>query len=97
MKSSNLCNEKQVLNIESVLKKYGRELEESKMMEKMIPRHFTEDKLEQLSENQRFSGKQNHLNSLDMALSEPIWDLLDRGGKRWRPVLAMLIAELFGR
>ena len=67
------------------------------MMEKMIPRHFTEDKLEQLSENQRFSGKQNHLNSLDMALSEPIWDLLDRGGKRWRPVLAMLIAELFGR
>ncbi len=62
------------------------------MMEKIIPRCFTEERLAQLSENQRFSGKQNHLRSLDMAFSEPIWDLLDRGGKRWRPVLAMLIA-----
>jgi len=32
------------------------------------------------------------LTSLTKSLSEPIWDLLDRGGKRWRPVLCMLIA-----
>jgi geranylgeranyl pyrophosphate synthase len=34
---------------------------------------------------------------LTKGLSEPIWDLLDRGGKRWRPVLCMIIAELFNR
>jgi hypothetical protein len=27
---------------------------------------------------------------------EPIYDLLDRGGKRWRPVLGMVYAECFG-
>ena len=28
---------------------------------------------------------------------DPIYDLLDRGGKRWRPCLGMLFAECFGR
>ncbi|MAH42895.1 hypothetical protein CL614_04195, partial [archaeon] len=27
------------------------------------------------------------------AIADPIWNLLDRGGKRWRPVLFLLIAE----
>ncbi|EGR30011.1 octaprenyl-diphosphate synthase, putative [Ichthyophthirius multifiliis] len=31
------------------------------------------------------------------SLSEPIWDLLERGGKRWRPILCILIAEAFGK
>ena len=30
------------------------------------------------------------------AISEPVWDFLDRGGKRWRPVLFLLIAEALG-
>ncbi|QSG09136.1 polyprenyl synthetase family protein [Halapricum desulfuricans] len=30
------------------------------------------------------------------ALSDPIWDLLDRGGKRWRAVLAVQLFEGFG-
>ncbi|MBI1973565.1 polyprenyl synthetase family protein [Candidatus Micrarchaeota archaeon] len=30
------------------------------------------------------------------AISKPMWDLLDRGGKRWRPVLFMLIIEALG-
>lgn len=28
---------------------------------------------------------------------EMSWDLLDAGGKRWRPVLGMMFAECFGR
>lgn len=31
------------------------------------------------------------------AVNEPIWDLLDRGGKRWRPVLAILVAGCLGK
>ncbi len=30
------------------------------------------------------------------ALSEPVWDLLDRGGKRWRAVVCCLLMEGFG-
>jgi geranylgeranyl diphosphate synthase type I len=33
---------------------------------------------------------------LNKALAEPIWDLLNRGGKRWRPALFLLITELLG-
>jgi geranylgeranyl diphosphate synthase type I len=34
--------------------------------------------------------------ALQTALSEPIWDLLDRGGKRWRAVLCLVFIEGFG-
>ena len=30
------------------------------------------------------------------ALSEPVWDLLDRGGKRWRAVVCLLFLDGFG-
>ncbi len=66
-------------------------------MEAMIPREFSEASLIGMSSNQRFSQGSNHISSLTKTFSLPIWDLLDRGGKRWRPVLCMLIAELLGR
>lgn len=31
------------------------------------------------------------------AVNEPVWDLLDRGGKRWRPALTMLVAGCLGK
>ena len=34
--------------------------------------------------------------ALQHALSEPIWELLDRGGKRWRAILFLLFVEAFG-
>jgi geranylgeranyl pyrophosphate synthase len=61
-------------------------------LEKLIPRKFTEENFSGITYNQRFSQGKNHLNSLTKALSEPIYDLLDRGGKRWRPILGMLVA-----
>ena len=38
-----------------VLKKYAQEMDESGVMEKLIPRQFTEQKLKQMLFNQRFS------------------------------------------
>jgi geranylgeranyl pyrophosphate synthase len=35
--------------------------------------------------------------TLDRAIAEPIWDMLDRGGKRWRPALFLLICEALGK
>ena len=34
--------------------------------------------------------------ALQRALSDPVWDLLDRGGKRWRAVLFLVFVEAFG-
>ena len=33
---------------------------------------------------------------IQSALADPIWDLLDRGGKRWRAVLVLNFVEAFG-
>jgi geranylgeranyl pyrophosphate synthase len=30
-------------------------------------------------------------------LNNPIYDLLDRGGKQWRPALGLIFAEIFGK
>lgn len=36
------------------------------------------------------------IESATKSIADPIWDILDRGGKRWRPVLLLLIAEALG-
>lgn len=35
--------------------------------------------------------------AINKGILEPIYDLLDRGGKRWRPILGMNFAECYGR
>lgn len=34
--------------------------------------------------------------AIQAGLADPVWDLLDRGGKRWRSVLFLLLIEAFG-
>lgn len=34
--------------------------------------------------------------AVQRALADPVWDLLDRGGKRWRAVVCLLLIEGFG-
>ncbi len=38
----------------------------------------------------------SNLASAQAAVNLPVWDLLSRGGKRWRPALLLLTAEAFG-
>lgn len=64
-----------------------------KIIEKYIPRNFTKKSIEFML------GKPSYgytAEPLTKALSEPIWNLLDRGGKRWRPALFLLIVEALG-
>lgn len=35
------------------------------------------------------------LESMKASIFEPCWDMIDRGGKRWRPMLGLIIADLF--
>jgi len=37
------------------------------------------------------------IKAVNSAIKEPVYDLLDRGGKRWRPVLGLIIAKCLGR
>jgi geranylgeranyl diphosphate synthase type I len=34
--------------------------------------------------------------AIQAGLADPVWDLLDRGGKRWRSVLFLVLVEAFG-
>jgi geranylgeranyl pyrophosphate synthase len=36
------------------------------------------------------------IDSINKSLAEPVWNLLNRGGKRWRPALFLLIAKALG-
>lgn len=37
-----------------------------------------------------------NIKALDKAISEPVWEFLDRGGKRWRPAMFLLVLEALG-
>lgn len=37
------------------------------------------------------------LEALNKTIADPIWEFLDRGGKRWRPSLFLLICEALGK
>lgn len=63
-------------------------------IEKWVPRKVDQEKVQQLFGSQRYPC---HLDSINKALFDPIWDLLDRGGKRWRSTLLLLIAEALGK
>jgi geranylgeranyl pyrophosphate synthase len=78
-------------NIISYLEEQKEKID--KLIEKYVPRKATYEYLEFLM------GKSKWLYTVDAfqhAVIDPIWDFLDRGGKRWRPVLFLLVNEALG-
>jgi geranylgeranyl pyrophosphate synthase len=65
-----------------------------KAIEKYIPREFSENAVLFKVNPPKFSS---NLEALNKGIAEPIWELLDRGGKRWRPALFLLICEALGK
>ncbi len=65
-----------------------------KAIEKYIPRKFTKNAVLFKVNPPMYSYT---LEPLNKAIAEPIWDMLDRGGKRWRPALFLLICEALGQ
>jgi geranylgeranyl diphosphate synthase type I len=64
-----------------------------KAIEKYIPREFTDDSILFKVNPPKFSS---NLEALNKGVAEPIWEILDRGGKRWRPALFLLVYEALG-
>ncbi len=65
-----------------------------KTIAKYIPRKFQKDSAVFELSPPLYSYT---LEALDKAIAEPIWEFLDRGGKRWRPSLFLLICEALGK
>jgi len=64
-----------------------------RIIEKQMPRKLNKEKLERISGVPRFAYS---IEALQKAVHEPAWDLLERGGKRWRPALFLLVVEALG-
>ena len=65
-----------------------------KAIEKYIPREFSEKSVLFKINPPLYSG---NLEALNKGIAEPIWEILDRGGKRWRPALFLLICKALGK
>lgn len=63
------------------------------VIEKYFPRKLDAKKMEFICGKARYAYDAE---SATKAINAPIWDLLDRGGKRWRPALFLLVCEALG-
>ncbi len=89
-----LCAEREglTLNIEKFLEEKAALID--KVIEKYIPRFLSENAVLFRVHPPRYAY---NLEVLNKAVAEPIWEFLDRGGKRWRPSLFLLICEALGK
>jgi geranylgeranyl pyrophosphate synthase len=65
-----------------------------KAIEKYIPRIFSKKALIFKVNPPKYAY---NIEAINKAVAEPIWEFLDRGGKRWRPTLFLLICEALGK
>lgn len=65
-----------------------------KAIEKYIPRKFSKNSVLFQFIPPKYCCNTETVNK---AISEPVWDMLDRGGKRWRPSLFLIICEALGK
>ena len=86
-----ISNEDNELNIKEFLAKHKPSVEAE--IEKYIPRKATTGWIEGALGKTLF---ELDLEAYTAGANEPIWDLLDRGGKRFRPILTCICAEAVG-
>ena len=80
------------IDVEKLLDEKAKTID--KVIEKYIPRKYNKNSLIFSLNPPRYDY---NLETLNNAIAEPIWNFLDRGGKRWRPFLFLLIVEALGR
>ncbi|NIO44710.1 MAG: hypothetical protein GTN36_04115 [Candidatus Aenigmarchaeota archaeon] len=64
-----------------------------KIIEKWIPKQFDMDFMNFVFGEAKYKF---NLDCVNKTITEPIWEFLDRGGKRWRPSLFLLTVEALG-
>ena len=78
-------------NIMDFLKKSKPEIDRT--IEKYLPKEATQEWLEFAFGKPRYKF---NTEAVQKSLVDPIWDFLERGGKRWRPVGFLLVVEAVG-
>ena len=66
----------------------------NRAIERYVPRIFSKNALLFKSSPPNYSY---NLEALNKAVADPIWEFLDRGGKRWRPTLFLIVCEALGK
>ena len=79
------------MDIEKELGKKSKMVD--RCIEKYIPKKYNASAAEFAFGKARYKY---NIEAATKSLSEPVWDLLDRGGKRWRPALFLMVAEALG-
>ncbi|OGI12098.1 hypothetical protein A3K64_02050 [Candidatus Micrarchaeota archaeon RBG_16_36_9] len=79
------------IDIEKILEEFKPIID--KTIEKYIPRKFDQNQMEFILGKPRYKYTPD---ALTEGISKPLWDYLDRGGKRWRPALFLLFYEALG-
>jgi geranylgeranyl pyrophosphate synthase len=80
------------MNIEAFLEKQVAIID--KAIEKYIPRTLDKGAAVFKLSPPKYAY---NLDALNKAITEPMWEFLDRGGKRWRPSLFLLVCEAMGK
>lgn len=80
------------MDIEKLLEEKASVIDE--IIEKYIPRKISKNAVLFKLNPPRYAY---NLETLNKAVTEPIWEFLDRGGKRWRPFLFLLVCEALGK
>jgi geranylgeranyl pyrophosphate synthase len=80
------------MKIEKYLKEKVSEIDRA--IEEYIPRQFDKSSAVFILNKPNYSF---NLEALNNAIADPIWEFLDRGGKRWRPSLFLLVCEALGK
>jgi geranylgeranyl pyrophosphate synthase len=64
-----------------------------KIIEKWIPKDYDIDKMNFIFGEAKYKY---NIDCANKSFAEPIWEFLNRGGKRWRPALFLLVVEALG-
>jgi len=65
----------------------------NRALERYVPRRLDEGGLAEIFGEAEYRYEPESINK---GIFEPFWDLLERGGKRWRPALTLMIYEALG-
>ena len=80
------------MDIEEILREKAPLI--NKTIEKYVPRVFSKNAVLFKLSPPRYSY---NLEALNKAVADPVWEFLDRGGKRWRPTMFLLVCEALGK
>ncbi|MBI5332034.1 MAG: polyprenyl synthetase family protein [Candidatus Aenigmarchaeota archaeon] len=80
------------MNMEEILLKRTKNID--KLIEKYLPRKYDKKSMEMTGGKPVY---EYNLTAPTEAIAKPVWDLLDRGGKRWRPALLLMIIDALGK